>query len=196
MAGSMCGLATHPFNLQYPLISPPFSHSSTYYHSTPSPPPLHTITPLPPTPHHHPPPHSIPSLPPPLHTITPPLPHYHPLHSTPSPPPLHTITPLLPPSPPHSTPQAFSHFTFERSGHQLIVVDIQGVGDLWTDPQIHSTEDIFGEGNLGCKGMALFFHSHHCNPICASLGLSPFDLAANEVNDIVNCKASKVGFDG
>lgn len=24
------------------------------------------------------------------------------------------------------SPQAFSHFTFERSGHQLIVVDIQG----------------------------------------------------------------------
>jgi len=38
------------------------------------------------------------------------------------------------------TPQAFSHFTFERSGHEIIVVDIQGVGDLYTDPQIH-TED-------------------------------------------------------
>ena len=37
------------------------------------------------------------------------------------------------------TPQAFSHFTFERSGHELIVVDIQGVGDLYTDPQIHTT---------------------------------------------------------
>jgi len=24
------------------------------------------------------------------------------------------------------TPHAFSHFTFERSGHELIVVDIQG----------------------------------------------------------------------
>ncbi len=34
------------------------------------------------------------------------------------------------------TPQAFSHFTFERSGHELMVVDIQGVGDLYTDPQI------------------------------------------------------------
>jgi elongation factor 2 kinase len=38
------------------------------------------------------------------------------------------------------TPQAFSHFTFERSGHELIVVDIQGVGDLYTDPQIHTAE--------------------------------------------------------
>ena len=38
------------------------------------------------------------------------------------------------------TPQAFSHFTFERSGHELIVVDIQGVGDLYTDPQIHTAD--------------------------------------------------------
>jgi elongation factor 2 kinase len=28
------------------------------------------------------------------------------------------------------TPQAFSHFTFEFSNHELIVVDIQGVGRL------------------------------------------------------------------
>lgn len=26
------------------------------------------------------------------------------------------------------TPQAFSHFTFEESAHQLIVVDVQGEG--------------------------------------------------------------------
>ncbi len=38
------------------------------------------------------------------------------------------------------TPHAFSHFTFERSGHELIVVDVQGVGDLYTDPQIHTSE--------------------------------------------------------
>ena len=38
------------------------------------------------------------------------------------------------------TPQAFSHFTFEKSGHELIVVDIQGVGDLYTDPQIHTVD--------------------------------------------------------
>ena len=37
-----------------------------------------------------------------------------------------------------NTPQAFSHFTYEASGHNLLAVDIQGVQDLYTDPQVRT----------------------------------------------------------
>lgn len=89
------------------------------------------------------------------------------------------------------TPHAFSHFTFERSGHEIIVVDVQGVGDLYTDPQIHTADgQEYGDGNLGVKGMALFFHSHSCNAICKSLGLEKFDLAPKEKAEIKSNSSS------
>lgn len=36
-----------------------------------------------------------------------------------------------------ATPQAFSAHSFYASGGRVMVVDIQGVGDLYTDPQVH-----------------------------------------------------------
>ncbi len=67
-----------------------------------------------------------------------------------------------------NTPQAFSHFTYESSNRTLLVCDIQGVGDLYTDPQIHSIDKNFtlGKGNLGQKGRRIpcphGVHVHTC----------------------------------
>ena len=59
------------------------------------------------------------------------------------------------------TPQAFSHFSFEATRRRAMVVDIQGVGDLFTDPQLHTAGGLdYGAGNLGPRGFALFFSTH------------------------------------
>lgn len=84
------------------------------------------------------------------------------------------------------TPQAFSHFTFEHSKGEMMVVDIQGVGDLFTDPQIHTrdpddTRFPSGQGNAGISGMCLFFRTHICNEICEHLKLIPFSRCRDEL---------------
>jgi len=69
-------------------------------------------------------------------------------------------------------PQAFSHYTYERSNNLLVVVDIQGVGSFYTDPQIHSFDgEGFGLGNMGQEGLTKFLKTHECNDICAWLNL-------------------------
>lgn len=71
-----------------------------------------------------------------------------------------------------NTPQAFSHFTWEASGNKLLICDLQGVGDCWTDPQIHTTDGRgFGKGNAGLQGVRQFMKQHKCNGICRALKL-------------------------
>eukprot|EP00163_Fabomonas_tropica_P009923 TRINITY_DN1986_c0_g1_i1.p1 TRINITY_DN1986_c0_g1~~TRINITY_DN1986_c0_g1_i1.p1 ORF type:complete len:557 (-),score=129.56 TRINITY_DN1986_c0_g1_i1:172-1842(-) len=77
-----------------------------------------------------------------------------------------------------NTPQAFTHATFELSDNKTMVCDIQGVNELYTDPQVHTYEvsGLGGEGNLGVKGFALFFYTHECNALCRGLNLKPFQV--------------------
>ena len=80
-----------------------------------------------------------------------------------------------------ATPNAFTRFTFDASAGTNMIVDIQGVDDVYTDPQIHTiggTE--YGDGNLSVGGMALFFSTSQFDPLCCSLGLPDFSLSKSE----------------
>ena len=76
------------------------------------------------------------------------------------------------------TPQCFSYFSWHASGGKEVVSDIQGVQDIYTDPQIHSLpsggeerqDDMVGNdtgmaiasgaGNLGYAGIVAFLSTH------------------------------------
>ena len=79
------------------------------------------------------------------------------------------------------TPQVFSAHSFYASQGQRLVADIQGVGDLYTDPQVLSCDYRFGEGDMGPRGMALFFKNfRHCS-VSDALGIPTFSLSKNEL---------------
>lgn len=82
-----------------------------------------------------------------------------------------------------TTPQVFSAFSFYASQGRRLVADIQGVGDLYTDPQVLSSDYRFGDGDLGPRGMALFFHTfRHCS-YSDLLGIPVFPLSKNELKN-------------
>jgi len=71
-----------------------------------------------------------------------------------------------------NTPAAFSHFSWEITTHSYLVIDIQGVKDFYTDPQIHTKDGKgFGLGNLGMNGIDRFLKTHKCNAICQMMNL-------------------------
>ena len=73
-----------------------------------------------------------------------------------------------------STPQAFSHFTYCVTRGNLMIVDMQGVGDTYTDAVVLTSDGKgYGPGNIGRHGMDLFFGSHRCNTVCMKLALTP-----------------------
>jgi len=78
------------------------------------------------------------------------------------------------------TPQIFSAYSFYASEGKRLVADVQGVGDLYTDPQVLSVDYRFGDGDLGPRGMALFFKTfRHCD-LSDRLGIPIFPLSRNE----------------
>jgi len=67
---------------------------------------------------------------------------------------------------------AFSHFSWQITKGYLMIVDLQGVSGILTDPQIHClNKKKFGKGNLGYYGMMKFFLTHCCNEYCELLEL-------------------------
>uniref|UniRef100_A0A4W5L746 non-specific serine/threonine protein kinase n=1 Tax=Hucho hucho TaxID=62062 RepID=A0A4W5L746_9TELE len=74
---------------------------------------------------------------------------------------------------------AFSHWTYQYSCRELLVLDIQGVGSELTDPSVIRAEDkrysddmVFGPANLGDAAIHSFVIKHTCNSCCENLGLS------------------------
>ena len=76
--------------------------------------------------------------------------------------------------------QAFSHFTFQASGRNEIVVDIQGCGTRWTDPCLHSKTCEYGRTDCGTNGISKFFKTHKCNFWCVFLKLQTVKLDTKE----------------
>ncbi|KAM9816668.1 transient receptor potential cation channel subfamily M member 7 [Neosynchiropus ocellatus] len=79
---------------------------------------------------------------------------------------------------------AFSHWTYEYTRGELLVLDLQGVGEILTDPSViksgekGSYDMIFGPANLGDDAIRNFRSKHHCNSCCRKLKLP--DLKRND----------------
>ena len=79
----------------------------------------------------------------------------------------------------HQVMTAFTHWTWERTGHRYMLCDLQGVADpnrrvyLLTDPAVHSCSGEFQGGltDLGTDGMLSCLAGHRCNQVCRMLQL-------------------------
>lgn len=86
-----------------------------------------------------------------------------------------------------ATPLAFSHFSYDYSRGNLVVVDMQGVGNTYTDPGVHTRDEWWeqcdlqsstrivprlGPANFGDEGIQVFRTTHRCHPLCEELRLT------------------------
>jgi Alpha-kinase family len=77
--------------------------------------------------------------------------------------------------------EAFCHYTYHKSGGNMIVCDLQGLYKVnWfaffksryvlTDPAICSRPRSYGPTDMGEKGIESFFANHKCNKFCQRYG--------------------------
>ena len=79
--------------------------------------------------------------------------------------------------------EAFAHCTYKKSEDNLMVLDIQGIGNILCDPEI-ATEDIvdiddellFCLSNLATNAIQAFLGAHECNAYCEAVNI-PDDIA-------------------
>lgn len=72
---------------------------------------------------------------------------------------------------------AFSHWTYEYTRCEMLVLDLQGVDEELTDPTVimadnQRDEVLFGPDNLGEIAINSFLQKHSCNTCCHRLGLT------------------------
>ena len=79
--------------------------------------------------------------------------------------------------------ECLSHFSFEKSDHQVMLVDVQGSGNKLFVPEIASAklldEDdhvLYCAGNLSKEAMKTFISQHKCNRFCEAVALSPLNM--------------------
>lgn len=101
--------------------------------------------------------------------------------------------------------EAFSHYTYHRSGGMLLVCDMQGRyrKDKFgreaknksrfelSDPAICSRKRLYGPTDLGEKGIDSFFRNHACNQFCHVNG-QRWQRPKNPRNWFQNCSATSM----
>ena len=73
------------------------------------------------------------------------------------------------------------HFSFQSSNQEVMLVDVQGVGNHLFDPEIasaqllHNQKVMFTTGNLSREAIDNFIKEHLCNSFCKYLNLKKHD---------------------
>lgn len=87
--------------------------------------------------------------------------------------------------------QAFSHFTSSNLATNWLLLMFRGVGDLYTDPQIHTvTWRRLRRRESGDQRHGPILPSHRCNLICESPGDT--SSTSSEVEDLTSAKPESI----